>query len=74
MPGTAMSMMSPSVMQFHNHGMPRKMSQTPGVMVIAYEANYGLRYIFTDGRPLPANDPQPWSRESAFMNESNRQR
>src|SRR5687768_6092366 len=47
-------------MQFHNHGMPRKMIQTPGVMVITYEANYGLRYIFTDGRPLPANDPQPW--------------
>jgi hypothetical protein len=25
-----------------------------------YEANYGLRRIFTDGRSLPANDPQPW--------------
>jgi len=47
-------------MQFHNHGMPRKMIQTPDVMVIAYEANYGLRYIFTDGRPLPTSDPQPW--------------
>ena len=28
--------------------------------VIMYEANSGLRNIFTDGRPLPANDPQPW--------------
>ncbi len=48
------------IIQFHNHGMPRKMVQTPGLIVIAYEANYGLRYIFTDGRPLPTNDPQPW--------------
>jgi len=48
------------LMQFHNHGMPRKMIQTPGLIVIMYEANSGLRYIFTDGRPLPTNDPQPW--------------
>lgn len=47
-------------MQFHNHGMPRKVIQTPELMVIAYEANYGLRYIFTDGRTLPTNNPQPW--------------
>jgi hypothetical protein len=25
-----------------------------------YEANCGLRYIFTDGCPSPDNDPQPW--------------
>src|SRR4029077_4103553 len=48
------------LMQFHNHGMPRKMIQTPGLTVIAYEANYGLRYIFTDGRALPSSDAQPW--------------
>ena len=48
------------LMQFHNHGMPRKMIQTPGLMVIAYEANYGLRYIFMDGRTLPGKDAQPW--------------
>ena len=48
------------LMQFHNHGMPRKMIQTPGLTVIAYEANYGLRYIFTDGRTLPDADAQPW--------------
>jgi hypothetical protein len=29
-------------------------------IVIMYEANSGLRNIFTDGRALPANDPQPW--------------
>jgi hypothetical protein len=48
------------LMQFHNHGMPRKMIQTPGVTVIAYEANYGQRFIFTDGRSLPGRDAQPW--------------
>jgi hypothetical protein len=47
------------IMQLHTHGQPRKMIQTPGVIVIIYEANSGLRQIFTDGRPLP-KDPQPW--------------
>jgi hypothetical protein len=47
-------------MQFHNHPQPRKIVQTPTLMVIMYEANYGLRQIFMDGRPLPVNDPQPW--------------
>jgi hypothetical protein len=48
-------------MQFHTHGQPRKMIQTPDLVVIIYEANYGLRYIFTDGRTLPRQgDPQPW--------------
>jgi len=28
--------------------------------VILYEGNAGMRQIFTDGRPLPKNDPQPW--------------
>jgi hypothetical protein len=47
-------------MQLHTHSQPRKMVQTKDDLVIMYEANYGLRQIFTDGRPLPANDPQPW--------------
>ena len=48
-------------MQFHTHGQPRKVIQTPDLIVIIYEANYGLRYIFTDGRPLPPpGEPQPW--------------
>jgi hypothetical protein len=48
-------------MQFHTHGQPRKMIQTPHLLTIIYEANYGLRYIFTDGRPLPPQgEPQPW--------------
>jgi hypothetical protein len=48
------------IMQFHNHGQPRKIIQTPGLIVIAYEANNGLRYIFMDGRTLPDGDAQPW--------------
>jgi len=47
------------VMQLHTHGQPRKMIQTPGAIVIVYEANSGLRQIFTDGRPLP-KDAEPW--------------
>jgi hypothetical protein len=40
---------------------PRKIVQTPSLIVILYEANYGLRYIYTDGRKLPPpGDPQPW--------------
>src|ERR1700735_4775719 len=38
------------IMQFHNHGQPRKMIQTPQVIVILYEANAGVRQIFTDGQ------------------------
>jgi hypothetical protein len=47
-------------MQFHEHVQPRKIVQTPTLMVIMYEGNYGLRNIFMDGRSLPTNDAQPW--------------
>ena len=47
------------LMQLHTHGQPRKMIQTPEVIVIIYEANGGLRQIFTDGRPQP-KDAEPW--------------
>ena len=47
-------------MQFHTHPQPRKIVQTPTLVLIIYEANYGLRQIFLDGRSLPNNDPQPW--------------
>jgi hypothetical protein len=46
--------------QLHMHPQPRKIIQTPEVVVILYEAQGGVRQIFTDGRPLPKNDPQPW--------------
>ena len=47
-------------MQFHTQGAPRKFVQTPGLLVILYEASMGIRQIFIDGRPQPDNDPQPW--------------
>jgi hypothetical protein len=46
-------------MQFHLHPQPRKIIQTPDVIVMLYESNYGVRQIFTDGRPLP-EDALPW--------------
>jgi hypothetical protein len=47
------------ITQLHNHPQPRKIIQTPSLVLILYEANGGIRQIFTDGRPLPNNDPQP---------------
>ena len=47
-------------MQLHTHSQPRKIVQNVNDLVIMYESNYGLRNIFTDGRQLPAGDPQPW--------------
>jgi hypothetical protein len=50
------------LMQLHLHPQPRKIIQTPDVVVILYEAQGEVRQIFTDGRSLPDNDPQPWWR------------
>jgi hypothetical protein len=49
-------------MQLHGHPQPRKIVQTPKLIVIMYEGNSGLRQIFLDGRPLPSvnADLQPW--------------
>jgi len=47
------------VMQLHTHSQPRKIVQTPNLTVIMYEANSGLRQIFTDGRPMPKG-VEPW--------------
>ena len=47
-------------MQLHTHSQPRKIVQNVNDLVIMYESNYGLRNIYTDGRSLPSNDPQPW--------------
>ena len=46
--------------QFNAHPFPRKIVQTPTLMLLLYETHMGVRQIFMDGRPLPANDPQPW--------------
>ena len=50
------------LMQLHLHPQPRKIVQTPGLIVIMYEGNEGLRQIFTDGRSVPevSEDLQPW--------------
>src|SRR5262245_31065708 len=49
------------ITQFHMQPQPRKIVQTPTMILIAYEANYGLRYIYMDGRRLPPQgEPQPW--------------
>jgi hypothetical protein len=49
------------ITQFHMQPQPRKIVQTPNLIVILYESNYGLRYIYTDGRKLPPQgEPQPW--------------
>ena len=48
------------IIQLHTQGAPRKFIQTPLELVILYEASSERREIFTDGRPLPADDPQPW--------------
>ena len=48
------------LMQQHTHSQPRSIVQTEDDLLIAYEANGGLRHILLDGRTLPANDPQPW--------------
>ncbi|HUK32561.1 MAG TPA: hypothetical protein VLV86_01545 [Vicinamibacterales bacterium] len=47
-------------MQLHLHPEPRKMIQGRDEIVILYEGNAGIRQIFTDGRPLPTANPQPW--------------
>jgi len=48
------------LMQYHNHPQPRQIVQTKNLILITYESNYGLRYIYMDGRPAPDNDPTPW--------------
>jgi hypothetical protein len=48
------------IMQYHNHPQPRQIVQTKNLTHITYESNYGLRYIYTDGRPAPPEDVQPW--------------
>ncbi|HUI81575.1 MAG TPA: hypothetical protein VLY24_26805 [Bryobacteraceae bacterium] len=48
------------LMQLHTHPQPRKIIQTPKLIVILYEAQAGVRQIFMDGRSLPGPDAEPW--------------
>jgi hypothetical protein len=67
-------------LQYHLDPQPRQIYQMPHRTLLVYESNYGLRTIYTDGRPLPtAGEPQPtWHGYSigrwdgdAFVVESN---
>ena len=44
------------LMQLHMHPQPRKIIQTPNLIVMLYEAQGGVRQIFMDGRTLPPAD------------------
>jgi hypothetical protein len=45
--------------QFHQQPQPREIIQLKDKLLILYEANYGIRQIYTDGRTLPKQgDPQ----------------
>ena len=46
--------------QLHSHPQARKIVQSPGLVLMLYEANEGIRQFFTDGRALPSDDPDPW--------------
>jgi hypothetical protein len=45
-------------LQFHQQPQPRMIIQTPKMILIEYEANYGIRHIYTDGRALPKDNLQ----------------
>ena len=48
-------------LQFHQQPQPRQIIQTEKMILIEYEANYGLRHIYMDGRKLPPQgEPQPF--------------
>lgn len=48
-------------LQFHQQPQPRLIIQTEKLILIEYEANYGLRHIYMDGRELPPQgEPQPF--------------
>jgi hypothetical protein len=48
-------------LQFHQQPQPRLIIHTPKMILIEYEANYGIRHIYLDGRKLPPQgEPQPW--------------
>ena len=50
-------------LQFHQQPQPRRIMNVadPKMILIEYEANYGLRHIYMDGRKLPPmGEPTPW--------------
>ena len=49
-----------SVTDFDAHFTPKKTIQTPGVLLMLFEAYHSFRQIFLDGRPLPDNPEPAW--------------
>jgi len=49
-----------SVVDFDVHHQPKKLIQTPEVLVMLFESYHSFRQIFTDGRPLPENRDPAW--------------
>jgi hypothetical protein len=47
-----------SVTDFDAHNTPRKVVQTPGMLIMLFEGYHTYRQVFFDGRGLP-NDPEP---------------
>jgi hypothetical protein len=49
-----------SVTDFDAHFTPKKLVQTPGALIMLFEAYHSWRQIFTDGRPLPNERDPAW--------------
>jgi hypothetical protein len=49
-----------SVTDFDAHFTPKKLVQTPGALIMLFEAYHSWRQIFTDGRPLPDERDPAW--------------
>src|SRR5258705_9587875 len=49
-----------SVTDFDAHHMPKKVIQTPDVLVMLFESYHSFRQIFTDGRALPSELEPAW--------------
>jgi hypothetical protein len=48
-------------LQYHLDPQPREIIQLPHKTLMVFESNYGVRTIYTDGRPLPKlGEPQPY--------------
>jgi hypothetical protein len=60
-----------SVTDFDAHFTPKKLIQTPGVLVILFESYHSWRQIFTDGRALPESREPGWFGYSAGKWEGN---
>jgi hypothetical protein len=49
-----------SVTDYDAHFTPRKIIQSPGLIVMLFEAYHSYRQIFTDGRPFPEERDPAW--------------